>query len=353
MSSKPEDLEKVVLRVNEQGTPVLLRDVARVQLGPDMRRGAAELDGLGEAVGGIVIVRFGENSLKVIESVKAKIKQISKALPQGVEIVPVYDRSTLIEESIKTLKEKLIEESIIVSLVCILFLFHFRSALVAILTLPLALLMSFTAMHAMGQSSNIMSLGGIAIAIGAMVDATIVMVENAHKRLEHAPPGSDRRQVIIQAAQEVGKPLFYSLLIITVSFLPVFTLEAQEGRLFRPLAFTKTFSMLFASLLSITVAPALMLLLIRGRITRRGEEPDQPLPDRHLPAGLPFRLPLAQGDPWGQCPGARGHRPRLQDARQRVHAPAVRRHAPLHADEPSRASQLPKRRRFCRSRTRS
>ncbi|MGH9368959.1 MAG: efflux RND transporter permease subunit, partial [Thermoanaerobaculia bacterium] len=270
---KPEDLEKVVLAVNEQGTPVLLRDVARVQLGPDMRRGAAELDGLGEAVGGIVIVRFGENSLRVIENVKAKIKQVSKALPQGVEIVPVYDRSTLIEESIKTLREKLIEESIIVSLVCIIFLFHFRSALVAILTLPLALLMSFTAMRALGLSSNIMSLGGIAIAIGAMVDAAIVMVENAHKRLEHAAPGADRREVIIQAAKEVGKPLFYSLLIITVSFLPVFTLEAQEGRLFRPLAFTKTFSMLFASLLSITVAPALMLLLIRGRIVAEAKNP--------------------------------------------------------------------------------
>jgi len=270
---KPEDLEKVVLAVNEKGIPVLLRDVARVQLGPDMRRGAAELDGLGEAVGGIVIVRFGENSLKVIENVKAKIKQVSKALPKGVEIVPVYDRSTLIEESIKTLKEKLIEESIIVSLVCIVFLFHFRSALVAILTLPLALLLSFTAMHSLGLSSNIMSLGGIAIAIGAMVDAAIVMVENAHKRLEHAPAGADRREVIIQAAKEVGKPLFYSLLIITVSFLPVFTLEAQEGRLFRPLAFTKTFSMLFASLLSITVAPALMLLLIRGRIVAEAKNP--------------------------------------------------------------------------------
>jgi Cu(I)/Ag(I) efflux system membrane protein CusA/SilA len=270
---KPEDLEKVVLAVNQKGTPVLLRDVARVQLGPDMRRGAAELDGLGEAVGGIVIVRFGENSLKVIESVKAKIQQVSKALPEGVEIVPVYDRSTLIKESIKTLKEKLIEESIIVSLVCIIFLFHFRSALVAILTLPLALLLSFTAMRFLGLSSNIMSLGGIAIAIGAMVDAAIVMVENAHKRLEHAPAGADRREVIIQAAKEVGKPLFYSLLIITVSFLPVFSLEAQEGRLFRPLAFTKTFSMLFASLLSVAVAPALMLLLIRGRITAEAKNP--------------------------------------------------------------------------------
>ena len=270
---KPEDLGKVVLRASAGGTPVLLRDVARVQLGPDMRRGTAELDGLGEAVGGIVIVRFGENSLGVIEAVKERIKQIAPALPKGVEVVPVYDRSHLIEESIRTLKEKLIEESIIVSLVCILFLFHFRSALVAILTLPLALLMSFTAMYFLGTSSNIMSLGGIAIAIGAMVDATIVMVENAHKRLEHAPPGSDRRQIIIEAAQEVGKPLFYSLLIITVSFLPVFTLEAQEGRLFRPLAFTKTFSMLFASLLSITVAPALMLLLIRGRIVAESKNP--------------------------------------------------------------------------------
>lgn len=270
---KPEDLGKVVLRASEGGTPVLLRDVARVQLGPDMRRGTAELNGLGEAVGGIVIVRFGENSLKVLEAVKEKLKQVAPALPKGVEVVPAYDRSHLIEESIRTLKEKLVEESIIVSLVCILFLFHFRSALVAILTLPLALLMSFTAMYFLGTSSNIMSLGGIAIAIGAMVDATIVMVENAHKRLEHAPPGSDRRQIIIEAAQEVGKPLFYSLLIITVSFLPVFTLEAQEGRLFRPLAFTKTFSMLFASLLSVTVAPALMLLLIRGRIVAESKNP--------------------------------------------------------------------------------
>ncbi len=268
-----EDLEKIALATNEQGTPILLRDVARVALGPDMRRGAAELNGLGEAVGGIVIVRFGENSLKVIEDVKAKIKQVSRSLPKGVEIVPVYDRSELIRDSIKTLKEKLIEESIIVSLVCLLFLFHFRSSLVAILTLPLALLMSFTAMHLLGLSSNIMSLGGIAIAIGAMVDAAIVMIENAHKRLEHAPAGADRREVIIQAAKEVGKPLFYSLLIITVSFLPVFSLEAQEGRLFRPLAFTKTFSMLFASVLSVTVAPVLMLLLIRGKIVAEARNP--------------------------------------------------------------------------------
>ena len=270
---KIEDLEKVVVMASEKGTPVLLRDVARVSLGPDMRRGAAEFNGLGEAVGGIVIVRFGENSLKVIEDVKAKLKQIASSLPKGVEVVPVYDRSELIRESIKTLKEKLIEESVIVSLVCLVFLFHFRSALVAILTLPLALLMSFLTMYWIGLSSNIMSLGGIAIAIGAMVDATIVMVENAHKQLEHAGPGANRRDVIIEAAKKVGKPLFYSLLIITVSFLPVFTLEAQEGRLFRPLAFTKTFSMFFAALLSITVAPALMVLLIRGRIVAEAKNP--------------------------------------------------------------------------------
>jgi Cu(I)/Ag(I) efflux system membrane protein CusA/SilA len=270
---KAEDLEKIAVAVNEKGTPVLLRDLARVQLGPDMRRGTAELNGLGESVGGIVIVRFGENALKVIDDVKAKIKQIAPSLPKGVEIVPTYDRSSLIRESIKTLRGKLIEESIIVSLVCIVFLFHFRSALVAILTLPLALLLSFTAMNALGLSSNIMSLGGIAIAIGAMVDAAIVMVENAHKQLEHAGPGADRKQVIIDAAKKVGKPLFYSLLIITVSFLPVFTLEAQEGRLFRPLAFTKTFSMFFAALLSVTVAPALMVLLIRGKIATETKNP--------------------------------------------------------------------------------
>ncbi len=270
---KLEDLEKVVVATGEKDTPVLLRDVARVSLGPDMRRGAAEFNGLGEAVGGIVIVRFGENALKVIEAVKAKLKQVASSLPKGVEIIPVYDRSELIRESIKTLKEKLVEESVIVSLVCIVFLFHFRSALVAILTLPLALLLSFLTMYSIGLSSNIMSLGGIAIAIGAMVDAAIVMVENAHKQLEHAGPGANRRDVIVAAAQKVGKPLFYSLLIITVSFLPVFALEAQEGRLFRPLAFTKTFSMFFAALLSITIAPALMLLLIRGRIVAEAKNP--------------------------------------------------------------------------------
>ena len=268
-----EDIEQIAVGTDKKGTPILLKDVANVVLGPDSRRGFVELDGKGEVVGGIVIVRFGESTLDVIERVKAKIQEVTPALPEGVRIVPTYDRSDLIYRSVETLKEKLIEESVIVSLVTIIFLFHFRSALVAILTLPLAILMSLTAMHFLGVSSNIMSLGGIAIAIGAMVDGAIVMVENAHKKLEHGGPNADRVTIIIEAAKEVGKPLFYSLLIITVSFLPVFTLEAQEGRLFRPLAYTKTFSMGFAALLSITVVPLLMVLLVRGHIIKEAKNP--------------------------------------------------------------------------------
>ena len=268
-----EDIEQIAVGTDKKGTPILLKDVANVVLGPDSRRGFVELDGKGEVVGGIVIIRFGESTLDVIERVKAKIQEVKPALPEGVQIVPTYDRSDLIYRSVETLKEKLVEESVIVSLVTIIFLFHFRSALVAILTLPLAILMSLTAMHFLGVSSNIMSLGGIAIAIGAMVDGAIVMVENAHKKLEHGGPNADRVTIIIEAAKEVGKPLFYSLLIITVSFLPVFTLEAQEGRLFRPLAYTKTFSMGFAALLSITVVPLLMVLLVRGHIIKEAKNP--------------------------------------------------------------------------------
>jgi Cu(I)/Ag(I) efflux system membrane protein CusA/SilA len=270
------DIEKIAVGNNGKGTPVYLRDVANVQLGPDIRRGFAELNGEGDVAGGIVVVRFGENALAVIERIKAKIAEIKSALPPGVEIVPVYDRSDLIRRSIDTLKDKLIEETIVVSLVCILFLFHFRSALVAILTLPIAILMSIVTMYYIGLNSNIMSLGGIAIAIGAMVDAAIVMVENAHKRLErweHEGKKEKRRRVLTDAIKEVGKPLFFSLLIITVSFIPVFTLEAQEGRLFRPLAFTKTFSMFFASVLSVTLVPVLMLLLIRGKIAPEHKNP--------------------------------------------------------------------------------
>ena len=267
------DLEQVAVGTDAKGTPILLKDIARVELGPDLRRGLTELNGTGEVVGGIVVVRFGESTLDVIEGVKAKIMEITPALPEGVEIIPTYDRSDLILRSVATLKEKLIEESVIVSLITILFLFHVRSALVAILTLPLAILMAITAMYYLGVSSNIMSLGGIAIAIGAMVDGAIVMVENAHKKLEQGGEDADRVSLIIEAAQEVGKPLFFSLLIITVSFLPVFTLEAQEGRLFRPLAYTKTFAMGFAALLSITVVPLLMVVLVRGRIAGEARNP--------------------------------------------------------------------------------
>ena len=260
----------------DRGTPILVRDIASVTLGPDMRRGIAELDGKGEVVGGIVVMRHGENALNLIDRVKQKIKEIEPALPAGVKIVSTYDRSDLILRSIATLKEKLIEESLIVSLVIIIFLFHVRSALVVIITLPIAIILSFIAIYYLNLTSNIMSLGGIAIAIGAMVDAAIVMVENAHKRLEQweetGRPG-DRTEVLIDSAKEVGKPLFFSLLIITVSFLPIFTLEAQEGRLFQPLAFTKTFAMFFAAFLSITLAPVLMVLLIRGRIRPETRNP--------------------------------------------------------------------------------
>ncbi len=270
------DIENIVVGADERGTPILVRNIGKVVLGPDIRRGSAELDGTGEAVGGIVVVRFGVNAYDVIQRVKEKIKDITPSLPKGVKIVTTYDRSNLIERSITNLKEKLIEESIIVSLVIILFLFHFRSALVPILTLPLAILLSFVGMYYINLGSNIMSLGGIAIAIGAMVDAAIIMVENAHTRLEEWEREGkpiDRNALLIQAAKEVGRPLFFSLLIITVSFLPIFTLEAQEGRLFKPLAFTKTFAMFFAAFLSVTLAPALMVILIRGKIIPEEKNP--------------------------------------------------------------------------------
>src|SRR5690606_6159834 len=234
------------------------------------------LNGEGEVASGIVMARFGENALDVIANVKEKIAEITPGLPAGAEIVPVYDRSTLIERAIDNLKWTLLEESLIVALVCIVFLLHVRSALVAIVTLPLGILVAFIAMRALGLGSNIMSLGGIAIAIGAMVDAAIVMIENAHKRLEHVPPGAsqaDRAAAIVRACKEVGPALFFSLLIITVSFLPVFTLEGQEGRMFSPLAFTKTFAMAGAALLSVTLVPVLMLFFVRGRILPEARNP--------------------------------------------------------------------------------
>ncbi len=267
-----EDLQMLVVRA-DGGTPVLIRDIARVEMVPEERRGITELDGKGEVVAGIAVARFGQNAQDVIHNLKAKISEISSGLPEGVSIQAVYDRSDLIHRAIKNLNRTLIEESVIVALVCVLFLFHARSALVAIVMLPIGVLIAFVVMNFMGLNSNIMSLGGIAIAIGAMVDAAIVMIENAHKHLERLEPGESRLEAIISACKEVGPALFFSLLIITVSFLPVFTLEAQEGRMFKPLAFTKTFSMAGAALLSITLVPVLMWLFIRGRIPPEHKNP--------------------------------------------------------------------------------
>ena len=266
------DIASITLK-SEAGVPVRLGDVARVELGPDERRGIAELNGKGEVASGIVTQRFGANALSVIASAKARIAEILPSLPKGVEIVPVYDRSELISRAIETLKATLLEEMAIVALVCVVFLLHLRSALVAILMLPVGILMSFVAMKLMGLGSNIMSLGGIAIAIGAMIDAAIVMIENAHKHLERAPEGKSRVDILIEAASEVGPALFFSLLIITVSFLPIFTLEAQEGRLFSPLAFTKTFAMAAAAFLSLTLVPALMVIFVRGKIVPEHKNP--------------------------------------------------------------------------------
>ncbi len=267
-----KDIESIVLKA-DGGTPVLLRDVARVEFAPDERRGITELNGEGEVVGGIAIQRYGENALSVIDNVKARLEDVKASLPAGTEIKTVYDRSDLIKRAIETLKGTLTEESLIVAAVCVIFLLHIRSALVAILMLPIGILIAFIFIHLLGLSSNIMSLGGIAIAIGAMVDAAIVMIENAHKHMERAPPDKPRIDIIVDAAKEVGPALFFGLLIITVSFLPIFTLEAQEGRLFKPLAYTKTFSMAAAAFLSITLVPALMYLFIRGRIIAEHKNP--------------------------------------------------------------------------------
>ena len=267
------DLEAIVLAVNPAGVPVRVGDVAVVSAGPAMTRGVAELDGEGQTVGGIIVMRYGQNALAVIDRVKLRLEEIRPALPKGVEIVITYDRSDLIKRAIATLEETLIEEMIVVSLVITVFLLHFRSALIAILTLPIAILLSFIPMSAQQLTANIMSLGGIAVAIGAMVDGSIVIIENIHKHLERWESNGNqetRREVIIQAMQEVGPSIFFSLLIITVSFLPIFALEGTEGRLFKPLAFTKTYSMGFGAALAVTVTPALAVLLVRGRI--RGDE---------------------------------------------------------------------------------
>jgi Cu(I)/Ag(I) efflux system membrane protein CusA/SilA len=260
------DIENVSLGADEHGTPVRVRDVAQVRLGPDIRRGVAELDGKGEVVGGIVVMRFGENALNIIDAVKVKMKEVEHSMPPGVRIIPTYDRSQLIRESINTLRHTLIEEAVVVSIVIIIFLFHFRSALVPILALPIAVVASFIPTYYLDVTSNIMSLGGMALAIGVLVDASIVMVENAYRHVsEEAIPYDEQPQAIVRAAKQVARPIFFSLAIIVISFVPVFLLEAQEGRMFRPLAFTKTFAMVAASLLSITLVPVLMTIFIRGK----------------------------------------------------------------------------------------
>src|SRR5438876_5844492 len=281
-----EDIETIPLKA-QNGTPVFVKNVGTVHLGPDLRRGLTELNGEGEVVGGIIVMRYGENGLRAIDGEKKKLEETKASLPEGVEVVTTYNRSQLIKRSIATLREKLIEESIVVALVCLVFLWHVRSALVAIITLPIAILLAFLPMFQMQLTSNIMSLGGIAIAIGAMVDSAIIMVENAHKALEHWSEDCQsqdrairshaltlsRSDIIIDAAKSVGRPLFFALLVITVSFIPVFSLTAQEGRLFRPLAYTKTFSMFFASLLGVMLVPVLMLWFIRGKITPEIKNP--------------------------------------------------------------------------------
>ncbi len=266
------DIESIVLRT-DQGVPLRLKDVARVEIGPDERRGITDLNGDGEVASGIVLQRFGANAMTVIENVKQRLADVAESLPKGAEIFPVYDRSHLIEAAIDTLRHTLIEETIIIAIVCVVFLLHLRSALVAILMLPIGVLIAFVGMKLIGLGSNIMSLGGIAIAIGAMIDAAIVMIENAHKHLERSPPDKPRIAILVEAASEVGPALFFSLLIITISFLPIFTLESQEGRLFGPLAFTKTFAMAAAAILSVTLVPALMVVFVRGRIIPERKNP--------------------------------------------------------------------------------
>jgi Cu(I)/Ag(I) efflux system membrane protein CusA/SilA len=289
-----EDIADVAVGATASGTPIRIADVATVQVGPAPRRGVADLDGRGEVVAGIVVMRFGSDALSTIEAVKTRLREIQEGLPEGVTIRPVYDRSEVIHSAIANLQDKLIEELLIVALVTVLFLVHVRSALVAIVTLPLGILFAFLAMRAIGVTANIMSLGGIAIAIGTMVDAAIVMVENLHKHLERADGPTDRWELVYEASRQVGPALFFSLLIVTASFLPVFALEQQEGRLFHPLAFTKTFAMLGAALLSVTLVPVLMGYLIRGRILPEAKNPL----NRFLQLMYQPVLSLALGRPW-------------------------------------------------------
>jgi len=272
--SSIEDISSVPLGMNQNGTPILLDDIAEINLGPQMRRGIAELNGEGEVVGGIVVMRFGENAANVISDVKAKLEELKAGLPEGVEIIPVYDRSALINRAVTNLWENLFEEFVVVAIVFAVFLFHLRSSLVAIVSLPIGILAAFTVMYFQGINANIMSLGGIAIAIGAMIDGATVMIENMHKKMEETPiTDANRWEIVAKSAGEVGPALFFSLLIITMSFLPVFALEAQEGRMFAPLAFTKTYAMAASAILSITLVPVLMGYFIRGKIRAEHDNP--------------------------------------------------------------------------------
>jgi len=268
-----DDLRKIVIRANPDGTPVYLQDIATVQLGPELRRGLAEANGKGEVAGGIVVMRFGENALKVIQNTKSKIDQMRAGLPPGVDVITEYDRSALIERAVDTLKDKLIEELIVVAIICTIFLLHLRSSFVAIIVIPTSVLVTLTIMNVMGINANIMSLGGIAIAIGAMVDSSVIMVENAHKHYERDKGKKPQTEIIIDAAKEVGPTLFFSLLIITASFLPIFVLGEQSGRMFKPLAYTKTFSMAASAIGAITIVPVLMVYFIRGHILNERTNP--------------------------------------------------------------------------------
>ena len=272
-----EDLQNIPLGVNQNGTPLLLKDIADIGTGPQMRRGIAELNGEGEVVGGIVIMRYGENAQTTIKAVKNRLAELQSSLPEGVELVTVYDRSGLITRAVDNLWQKLAQELLMVALVCVTFLFHLRSSLVAVISLPIGILAAFIVMHAQGLNANIMSLGGIAIAIGAMIDGAIVLIENMHKHIEREPLTDENRwRIVTESAVEVGPALFFSLLIITVSFIPVFALEAQEGRMFSPLAFTKTYAMAAAAALAITLVPVLMGYFVRGNIrSEQGKSVDQ------------------------------------------------------------------------------
>ena len=288
------DLERIPVMATKGGTPVLLREVAEVRIGPEMRRGISELDGEGEAVGGVVVMRNGDNARDTILRVKHKLDELRSGLPAGVEVVETYDRSALIQRSVDNLNRKLLDEFIVVAIVCFIFLFHLRSGLIVVIVTPIAVLSAFTVMHLLGINANIMSLGGIAIAIGTMVDAAIVMIENVHKKLEHATGESDRMEAIYAGCREVGPSLFFSLMIVACSFLPVFTLEEQEGRMFAPLAYTKTYAMLWASVLSITLVPVLIWYLVRGEIR---PETANPVNRATMAAYRPF-LELALRRPW-------------------------------------------------------